>query len=406
MTTTAQATSLADVRALDLASRQAEVERLVGTVDWLDQHLVDPATSDDVAFPDYGDGELLLAGDGAPAVSETAVVELITTLGLSDGAGRMFVGRCLELKYRLPRLWARVLDLEVAPWRAFRVADATMSLPLDGAAFVDRRLAAFAHSLSWSQLDRTIEAARVEYDPDEVERRRAADPRHFDVRTDRADVDGYVYVDGLLDLADALDLDAAVTATAAQLGELCEKPLDVRRAMAVGEIARAQLALDLTDNDKPGRAVTLYVHLSDADVARLDNTDTPVLVDQVATWCTSANVTVKPVIDLNQAAESSGYTPSGSVAERVRLAWPQCVFPFCTRRARTDLDHRMPYPHGPTSTVNLAPLCRTHHRMKTFAGWTYQPAEATEHGVPVAFTWTSPTGNHFRVDATGSSPEP
>ena len=275
MTTTAHRTSLADVRATDQAARSAEVERLVAVLAWLEQHLVDPRTSEDVAFPDYGDGELLLAGDGAPAVSEAAVVELVTNLGLSDGAGRHFLGIWLEVRYRLPRLWQRVLDLEVAPWRARRVAESTRSLPWGGADYVDARLDGFAHSLSWAQLERTVEAARVEFDPEEVERRRAADPRHFDVRTDRAGIDGYVYVDGLLDVADALDLDAAVSATAAQLTDLgCEESLDVRRAMAVGEIARAQLALDL-DTEQPGRAVTLYVHLSESGVATLDNTDTP-----------------------------------------------------------------------------------------------------------------------------------
>ncbi len=147
MTTTEQPPSLADVRAADALVRHGEVDRLVAVTDWLEQHLVDPRTSDDVAFPDYGDGELLLAGDGAPAVSEVAVVELITTLGKSDPAGRRFVGHALETKYRLPRLWRRVLAGEVEVWRAFRVAESTMSLPLDGAAFVDAALAPFAHSL-------------------------------------------------------------------------------------------------------------------------------------------------------------------------------------------------------------------------------------------------------------------
>ena len=164
--------------------REAEVDRIVLVTDWLEQHLVDPRTSDDVAFCDYGDGELLLAGDGAPAVSEAAVVELLATLGLSDSAGRHWLGKALEIKYRLPRLWQRVLDGEVAPWRAFKIAEATMSLPLDGAAFVDGALAPFAHSLSWSQLDRTIEKARAQFDPEEVQRAATPTPARFDIRTD------------------------------------------------------------------------------------------------------------------------------------------------------------------------------------------------------------------------------
>ena len=405
MTTTAQPMTLDVVRRGVVARRRAEVTEILAITEWLDQHLVDPRTSADVAVRDYGDGELHLAGDGAPAVSEAAVVELVTTLGRSDSAGRRHVGQALETKYRLPRLWRRLLDGEVEVWRAFRIAESTRSLPLDAATFVDTAVAPFAHSMSWSQLDRTVEAARAIYDPEEVERRRNADPRRFDVRLDQTGVDGYVPVDGLLDLADARDLEAAVAARAAQLAEVCDEPLEVRRAMALGEICRGELAL--APGTPTGRGVTLYVHLDETDVAEVDGT--PVLVDQVATWCAGANVTVKPVIDLNQVVTSSGYTPSESVAERVRLVWPQCVFPFCTRRARTDLDHRVAHPDGETSTANLAPLCRTHHRMKTHSGWDYEPAATTRHGVPTAFTWTSPLRARFRVDGFGTelvAPEP
>ncbi len=403
MTTTAQPPSLADVRALSAQRARAEVDEVVGSLAWVERHQVDPRTSVDVAIRDYGDGELLLAGEGAPALSETAVVELITSLGKPDGVGRRWLGKALEVKYRLPRLWRRMLDGEVAVWRALRMAEFTISLPLDGAAFVDQAVAPFAHDLSWAQMERTVEAARAVYDPDEVERRRNADPRRFDVRLDQTGIDGYVPVDGLLDLADARDVEAAVAARAAQLAEVCDESLEVRRAMALGEICRGELALGLAPGAPARRGVTLYVHLDGTDVADVDGT--PVLIDQVAEWCGGAEVTIKPVIDLNQPVAGTGYAPSDSLAERVRLAWPECVFPFCTRRARhADLDHREPWPAGPTSTANLAPLCRTHHRMKTFSGWSYDPAATSEHGVPASFVWTSPSGDRFLTDRFGSIP--
>ena len=404
MTTTEQPTSLADVRAATGDRRAAEVTELVTAVAWIEQHQVDPRTSDGLgraALRDYGDGELLLGGDGVPAVSEAEVVELLTTLGKSDSAGRPWLGRALELKYRLPRLWQRVLDGEVEVWRAMRMADLTLSLPLDGAAFVDTAVAPHAHDLSWAQLGRTVEAARALHDPEEFERRRHRDPRRLDLHLDQTGVDGYVPIDGLLDLADARDVEAAVAKRAVQLADTCGEPLEVRRAMALGEICRGELALDPDDAERTGRGVTLYVHLDDSNVAQTHDGH-PVLVDQVATWCAGATVTIKPVIDLNTPLTSTGYTPSPAVAERVRLTWTQCVFPFCTRCARLDLDHREPWPDGPTSSANLAPLCRTHHRMKTFSGWTYEPADTPEHGIPTAFTWTSPTGTRFRADRHGS----
>ena len=42
-----------------------------------------------------------------------------------------------------------------------------------------------------------------------------------------------------------------------------------------------------------------------------------------------------------------------------------CVFPGCNRQAmKTDKDHRIPWPDGPTSTDNGQCLCRHHHRAK------------------------------------------
>ena len=69
-----------------------------------------------------------------------------------------------------------------------------------------------------------------------------------------------------MDAGDALDLDAAVTSVAAQIGEVSDLPLDVRRSMAAGEVGRAQLALDLTDGSS-GRGVDVSILMTDAQVA-------------------------------------------------------------------------------------------------------------------------------------------
>ena len=87
---------------------------------------------------------------------------------------------------------------------------------------------------------------------------------------------------GTLALEDALDLEQAVRNGAQTLSDLgCEESLDARRAMAVGDIARTQLALDLA-TDHPdgddlqsgtgGRGVTIYAHLDpDSLHASVDN---------------------------------------------------------------------------------------------------------------------------------------
>ncbi|THV08728.1 HNH endonuclease [Nocardioides caeni] len=47
------------------------------------------------------------------------------------------------------------------------------------------------------------------------------------------------------------------------------------------------------------------------------------------------------------------------------------MFPYAVNLSRAmDLDHQIPYSEGgPTSTDNLGPATRTHHRIKTHDGW-------------------------------------
>ena len=68
------------------------------------------------------------------------------------------------------------------------------------------------------------------------------------------------------------------------------------------------------------------------------------------------------------------------------------MFPGCCRpRRRSDTDHIVEWPLGRTESRNLAPLCRYHHRLKTFTGWSY-------HRIgPTTFVWTSPHGHIYVV---------
>ena len=213
---------LAALRAKRDQATQIEVDRLRLTVEWAVRNTVDPhdPTADRYAgYDSIGiacDRGLPIAGEGAPLVSEFALMEYAATLAMSTDAGKAYVGTALELRYRLPRLWQRVLDGEVPVWRARRVAEHTFVLPAAGAAEVDRAIAHVAHSCSWTQLDHLVAEALARHDPETAEekRRAAADRRRFDVDTHRATLAGTVEVHGELDLADALDLDAAVAATA------------------------------------------------------------------------------------------------------------------------------------------------------------------------------------------------
>src|SRR5690348_17083689 len=230
---------LAAVRDNHAALTDREVREFAMTAEWADLHPVESIW--DAATVDGTEGELAVAGPGAPLVAEFCVAELAAALGLSAEAARRRLGESVETRHRLPRLWARTMAGQVPVWKARKIAQATMTLSQEAAAFVDRQVAPFAHKISWAGIDRAVDAARAEFDPEDAEKRRleAADRRHFTVETDRATTDGTVAVHGEMDFADALDFDRALASGAQQLADLgSEESLDVRRSQAAGALAR------------------------------------------------------------------------------------------------------------------------------------------------------------------------
>ena len=246
--------------------------------------------------------------------------------------------------------------------------------------------------------------------------RTAADSRHFDIHHEQVSFNGTSRIEGELDLADAFDLDAAIAQRAESL-RVCgsTESLDVRRSIAAGELARRQLTLDLTADTTPrsttvrSRQVVLHVHLSDAavrgasdclDLARVENHRRVVTADQVRTWCASpdAQVVVKPVIDLDEHIHVESYEVPDRLREQSALRDHNCVFPWCSRPARrADADHVVPFADGgTTSSDNIAPLCRRHHRLKTHTAWTYTMLE------PGSYLWSTPHGYQFLRDHEGT----
>jgi hypothetical protein len=430
----APADVLAFARRRRAAADRAEADILQAAVVWADQHPAETLEAAEVfRAPGYwggsGDSAVPIAGPGAPLVAEFSVAEFAAAVGLSTDAGKRYVGHAVELRYRLPRLWKRVVKGDLAAWKARRVAEQTLSHALspEAAGYVDRHLAPVAHKIGVAATDRLIDEAIARHMPETAEqtRRKAADGRHFTVDHDQVSFAGTSYVHGELDLADALDLDQAVAGRAELLQDLgCAESLDVRRAIAVGELARRQLALDLQPGDKSERTaagrkrkqrrpVTLFVHLHQSalegagGIGRVENTRTLVTADQVRTWCghPDAKVTVKPVIDLADHVSVDAYEVPDRIAEPVALRDLACVFPWCTRPARRlkadqhgcDCDHVIPHRKGgATCTCQLAPLCRRHHRLKTHGGWTYTILE------PGSYLWSSPHRYQYLRDHTGT----
>ncbi len=162
--------------------------------------------------------------------------------------------------------------------------------------------------------------------------------------------------------------------------------------------------------------MVLHVHLSQAaiegteQVGRVENTRSPVTADQIREWCghPDAVVTVKPVIDLDDHVAVDAYEIPDRIKEAVALRDHACVFPWCTRPARTlqpdghpcDCDHIEPWRDDgggrQTCSCSLAPLCRTHHRLKTHSAWRYTTLD------PGTYLWSSPHGYQYLRDHHGT----
>jgi hypothetical protein len=405
--------SPADLLASIKASRELEhaeaARQLVLAAAWADLHPPE-SIHDAASFTVPGcEHEEPIAGEGAPLVAEFCVAELGTTLGISSTAAKKLIGHALELRHRLPRLWAQVHAGQVSAWRARAVADTTIhsspALTAEAAGFVDAQVAAVAGRIGQAQLDRLVAETIKRYDlavadptQDPEDGYLAVDPRHVTVNTDDVHYAGTLRIEAEVDIADALDLDRAVAhhaATQKALGS--QLPLDARRAKALGDLARTQTALDLASQDRgveddgfeargvhpeeprdeasrrartsttdisehtddlpAARQVIIHAHF-DASVVgeqivfgptgRMENGQRLVLLDQVRSWCadTRTEVTIKPVIDLNAQLAAQGYKIPAPIRERVILRDRTCVHPWCTRPARAcDVDHIIEYDH-------------------------------------------------------------
>jgi hypothetical protein len=111
----------------------------------------------------------------------------------------------------------------------------------------------------------------------------------------------------------------------------------------------------------------------------------------------TSGATIKPLTEIAGLPTERQYRPSTALTAFVRMRAMTCSFPGCNRPAhRCDLDHLTPWPAGATHPGNLAPLCRLHHLIKTFCGW-------TPHAQPDgSIRWTAPTG-HTYTKAPGAT---
>lgn len=358
-------------------SRRADRRRLRYALRWAQLHPADPA--------DVIKGHVEPAGgDGTPAIEEFTADPLGAAFQTTTHSARQLMADALDLHYRLPKLWARVEDLSVPAWRARRIAQATSQLTKAQAARVDATLAPRADKCGTRAIDQAVaEATDVQVIADTE----ILDRSNWGVRLFHGPMTGPGRWAGTSVLEITGD-----TADLTHLFDQLNVPADEQPA-AIRSLGGA----------RPQRT-RLYVHADLNDLSD-DTTGTgsverlgPLTVARIKEWAGHSAVTVVPVIRTDRTDAVDRHDPPAWMRELVILRDQHCIFPWCHTDARAcDLDHITPYGQGgATSPLNLAPLCRHHHRAKTKRRWRYRREPDG------SYLWTGPHSRRFRVSHLGT----
>ncbi len=295
-------------------------------------------------------------------------------------------------------------------WHARVVAQAVADAGLDraGIAAVDARVASKIKGQSWAAFRRTLRRAVLAANPDLVLAEHSEAMRHR--RVDKFDLLDAVMSELQVTMSaiDAqtvwLGLDATAHAAAGRREEppgLPDDGIDAYRSDALVAWANHALA----DPEAPRRHgrrhqvqfitdLPSLLGLADNPAELLGYGPIPAaLVRDRAAEADWRRLVVEPVTGHLLDYGTVIYRPPAELADYVMARDRRCRFPGCNTRATIcDIDHNIPAPSGDTSAKNCCCLCRRHHRLKTFSGWTVQ---LQPDG---SCLWTSPCGRQFVSD--------
>jgi hypothetical protein len=343
--------------------------------------------------------ELLADYARATEDDEFAYLEVSTLLCISDRTAQARLAFARELTERLPRTLQFLREGRIEEYQAKLISDAVLPLSDEHATQVEDLVLDKAPGQTTGQLRAALAKAVMVVDPEGAELRRQA--RQADRRvTSQPTGDGQAVLSIYHSAAHIALIRAALRGKAHQLRAEPDEPRTL-----------AQLEADLATDLLLGRTEALQaveVHLT-----------MPTRTDQPAELEGVGPVTAPEAQELLAEAKSwrwirtdpdtgevedltyPSYRPPAALAKFIKVRDKTCVFPGCMRSARrSEIDHRVPWPEGPTSAANLNCLCKRHHRAKHDAGWQLHMPK------PGWFQWISPLGHTRTANRTDPDPPP
>ncbi len=437
-----KATELARVQARKAMDAAYEAELILG--------LADDSPDDDDPPPGSPGARSWKPDTELPGVSEFFTSELAMVLNCGRVAASKLAHRAWTLRESLPGTWAALSAGELDEYRARILVDVLEHTAPTLARRVEARLLPEAAAQTAGKLRKRALGLLLELDPDSASRRHEQAKRRADVRVHPSPEEGmatltadlpadvaaacHAVIDllarmlkadgddrpiGLLRTLVLADLiqrpwddsrppvtaHLQITATLASLagrstesGEVNGLPITaahlralLRRLDALGPQAPegGSMTLALTEDNGTLRAATTLDRLR--RIAARDCLDHP----DTGTDCGCAV--------LDRPGPVDRYTATAAQQAFVRTRDRTCRFPTCGQRVGwADADHVLPHAAGgPTDCANLCCLCRSHHRLKTFArGWRFT---MSPDGV---LTVTTPSGITRTTRPPGVRPPP
>ncbi|HTI74038.1 MAG TPA: DUF222 domain-containing protein, partial [Mycobacterium sp.] len=247
----------------------------------------------------------------------------------------------------------------------------------------------------------------IELDPDAVRvaKQRDAD-RHIEVRPGH---NGTAEIWGEVRGPDAAVFDAALNDLAGTVCPNDPRTHTQRRTDALTPLSNRAASMacacgspDCTaTGDTPATPVVITVIAEAATVEGTSNKPGylpgygAVPAETVREMATTASL--RPIPAPKELVAEPNYRPSAALTRFIQSRDLTCSFPGCDQAAiGCDIDHSVPYPHGPTHPSNNTLKCRIHHLLKTFCGWTdRQLPDGT-------IVWTSPRGRIYTSEPLGA----
>ncbi len=340
----------------------------------------------------------------------SAACEVAAKLNLAPSTGERRVETARALVSELPGTLGALRQGEIDYRRACAIVDVADRLGPEIARAVEGKVLPKAGSRTIGEHRAAIERAILAVDP------QGAEDRHAQAATGRK-VEFYPTDDGMGEVVASLTADGIATVRAAldaaasamktqNTGET--RSMDQLRADALVEMAHGSLrtgwlggipgkglALSSAQGRRPAINVTVpwstLIGLDDLPAELTGYGPIPAsLARRLAADGTWRRLLTDPASGALLDYGTSTYEPPQDLRDFIIARDRTCVFPGCRQPARScQIDHNVPYPHGPTSAGNLCPLGGPHHNGKTHGHWQLAQPE------PGLFAWTSPVGQIY-----------